>query len=76
MTIEQLRHQAAQGKRLLTTREIAARYGLGYSTLTKLRGAGGGSRYILIGRKVMYDEADFEAWLDSKRRTSTSQDHS
>jgi predicted DNA-binding transcriptional regulator AlpA len=73
MGLEQIRAIAAQDKRLSTTKEIAALYGLGYSTVTKWRLTGEGPPYIKIGRKVMYSPPDVEEWLESKRRTSTSQ---
>ena len=53
----------------------AARYlGLSPSTLNKLRLTGLGPKFIKLGRRVVYDPADLDAWLDSNRRTSTS-DH-
>lgn len=51
----------------------AARYtGLSKSTLDKLRISGGGPTYLQLGRRILYDVADLEAWLTSKRRSSTS----
>ena len=41
------------------------------STLDKLRISGGGPTYLQLGRRVLYDVAGLEAWLTSKRRSST-----
>jgi hypothetical protein len=52
----------------------AARYcALGFSTLAKFRIKSGGPRYYKIGAKVLYDSADLDAWLASKRAAHTSQ---
>ena len=52
----------------------AARYcGLAARTFEKLRLTGGGPQYIKIGRAVIYDRADLDAWLDGHRRYSTSE---
>ena len=52
----------------------AARYtGLSKSTLDKLRVYGGGPIYIKLGKRVVYDGADLEAWLASKKVANTSQ---
>jgi predicted DNA-binding transcriptional regulator AlpA len=51
----------------------AARFvGLSKSTLDKLRVSGGGPTYLQLGRRILYDLADLEAWLASKRCSSTS----
>lgn len=53
--------------------EAAATYvGLGISTLEKLRLCGGGPVYYKVGKAVVYDPADLDAWLASNRRSSTS----
>ena len=53
--------------------DAAARYtGLSASTLNKLRVFGGGPAYLKLGRRVVYDAADLDAWLATQRRTSTS----
>ncbi len=53
--------------------EGAANYtGLSSSTLNKLRVSGGGPAYLKLGRRVAYNVADLDDWLDSKRRRSTS----
>ncbi|RWE53396.1 MAG: DNA-binding protein [Mesorhizobium sp.] len=57
---------------MLRTEHVAKITGLSASTLTKLRLTGGGPRYIKLGRTVVYDPDDIEAWLRANRRISTS----
>ena len=57
----------------LTPKQAANRYQLGLSTLAKWRLTGTGPVFFKLGAKVLYDAGDFDAWLDSKRVTSTSQ---
>lgn len=60
--------------RRLRTRDAAAYLGLGKSTLEKLRLTGLGPVYAKAGpRVVVYDVADLDAWLASRRRLSTSE---
>jgi len=59
---------------LLAVKAASQRVGLSVSTLNKLRVFGGGPVYLKLGRRVAYDVADLDAWLFSKRRTSTSDD--
>lgn len=55
----------------------AATYtGLSVSTLNKLRVFGGGPVFLKLGRRVAYDVADLDQWLETKRRRSTSDDGS
>jgi excisionase family DNA binding protein len=56
----------------LRTREAAAYTGLAKSTLEKLRVHGGGCPYMRVGRVVVYDPNELDAWLASHRRSSTS----
>ena len=58
--------------RKLPVSEAASFLGLSKSTLDKLRISGGGPTYLQLGRRVLYDVADLEAWLSSRRRSSTS----
>lgn len=57
----------------LRTGEAATYTGLSASTLNKLRVFGGGPVYLRIGRRVVYDLCALDAWLSTKRRTSTSE---
>jgi excisionase family DNA binding protein len=61
-----------ESARKLPVSEAARFVGLSKSTLDKLRISGGGPTYLQLGRRVLYDVADLEAWLTSKRRSSTS----
>ncbi len=54
--------------------QAAAYVGLSPSTLAKMRLRGDGPVYSKAGpRVVIYERADLEAWLDAKKRRSTSQ---
>ena len=55
-----------------STQQAARRYGLSASWLSKLRVFGGGSPYLKIGRRVLYERSAFENWLALHRRSSTS----
>ena len=59
--------------RRLRTADAAAYVGLAPSTLEKMRIQGGGPVFEKSGPKiVVYKISDLEAWLTSRRRTSTS----
>lgn len=60
----------------LPVKDAAQRLGLSVSTLNKLRVFGGGPIFLKLGRRVAYDLADLDSWLESKRRRSTSDDGS
>jgi excisionase family DNA binding protein len=57
---------------MLRTPEAATYTGLAKSTLEKLRVHGGGCAYMRVGRVVVYDPDELDAWLASHKRTSTS----
>ena len=57
---------------MLRTPEAAAYCGSSASTFEKLRLYGGGPRFVKLGRRVVYDPADLDAWLEANLRTSTS----
>lgn len=57
----------------LETPEAAAYVGNATKTLEKWRVVGGGPRFIKNGRKVVYEVADLDAWLESRRHYSTSE---
>jgi predicted DNA-binding transcriptional regulator AlpA len=59
-------------RRMLRTPDAAAYCGSSASTFEKLRLNGGGPRYVKIGRRVVYDPDDLDAWLAANRRRSTS----
>jgi hypothetical protein len=57
---------------VLDTKKAAARVGLAAQTLNKLRCLGGGPPYYKHARKVVYRAPDLDAWLQARRRTTTS----
>jgi predicted DNA-binding transcriptional regulator AlpA len=59
-------------RKMLDTPNAADYCGSSSSTFEKLRIYGGGPRYVKLGRRVVYDPADLDAWLEANRRTSTS----
>jgi predicted DNA-binding transcriptional regulator AlpA len=62
-----------QYSRKLSVREAASFYNVSKGWLDKRRVTGDGPRYIKIGRRVLYDVHDLEAWALSKRRQNTSE---
>jgi predicted DNA-binding transcriptional regulator AlpA len=58
--------------KVMRTAQAAEHVGLSASTLEKLRVFGGGPRFIKLGKTVVYDTADLDAWLAAHRRASTS----
>lgn len=59
-------------KRLLISRDAAAYLSLATQTLAKMRWDGSSPPYFKIGRQVVYDPVDLDAWLAVRRRRSTS----
>ena len=55
----------------LRVRNAAQHVGLAKSTLDKLRCYGGGPAFFKVGRAVIYDVDDLDAWLQAQRRTTT-----
>lgn len=52
----------------------AAYLGLSTSTLAKMRLRGDGPLYMKAGRRVvLYDPDDLDAWLETRKRRSTSE---
>ncbi len=60
-------------RKKLDTPQAAEYLGLGKSTLDKLRVVGGGPAFIKIGKRVVYDPADLDAWFNQHKRISTSE---
>lgn len=53
---------------ILTMAEVSTRTGVPLDTLRYWRHVGeGGPKSWKLGRRVVYDEADVEAWLDAQR---------
>jgi hypothetical protein len=46
--------------------------GISEHTMAHWRCKGGGPRFIDTGRRIFYDVADLDAWLETKKRSSTS----
>ena len=66
-------HQISSFQRkMLRTPEAATYCGSSASTFEKLRLFGGGPPFVKLGRRVVYDPADLDAWLAANRRRSTS----
>jgi len=59
-------------KRLMIAKDAAAYIGLAPQTLAKMRVSGDSPPFYKVGRQVLYDRADLDAWLAERRRRSTS----
>lgn len=57
----------------IRVKQAAAYLGLSKSTMDKLRHFGGGPRYFKLGRTIIYDVADLDAWRNERAATSTWQ---
>jgi excisionase family DNA binding protein len=53
-------------RKLLTTSEVAERLRKPPSTLRYYRHVGIGPRSARVGRTVLYDEADVDAWVEAQ----------
>lgn len=61
-----------QGKRLLTTEEVAQEYGLNRRLLESWRSNGTGPPYTAVGKKlVRYEREGLEAWIARGRIKTT-----
>lgn len=59
-------------KQLMTAQEAGEYVRHAVQTLAKWRCYGQGPRYVRVGRSILYDRADVDAWLDTRMRHSTS----
>ncbi|MDE0407757.1 MAG: helix-turn-helix domain-containing protein [Alphaproteobacteria bacterium] len=59
--------------RYLDTKQAAAYLGLSPKTLVKMRVTGGGPRYAKVGRRVIYDVADLDSWVEKRKRRFTGE---
>jgi DNA-binding transcriptional MerR regulator len=57
---------------LLDQKQASQLLGLSPRTLEAWRLSGGGPVFIKAGRRVLYHRNDLEVWLNSRRRSSTS----
>jgi hypothetical protein len=75
----QPQRQAAQtpkpSSKRLHRKQTAAYLGVSLSWLDKSRLTGLGPVFITIGGRIVYDSADLDAFLQSNRRTSTSEQY-
>ena len=55
----------------LTPDELASRYRIPKPTAAKWRWNGSGPAFVKLGSRVLYREADVEAWIAANLRTST-----
>ena len=56
-----------------TVGQAAAYLGLSVHFLNRSRIIGNGPVYFKLGGRVAYSQDDLDAWVNSRRRTSTSQ---
>jgi excisionase family DNA binding protein len=59
-------------KTFLRTQQAADYLNLPASTLEKLRSQGGSPPYSKLGRIIVYALGDLDAWVEDRKRTSTS----
>ncbi|GAB4253167.1 MAG: hypothetical protein Kow00122_11030 [Thermoleophilia bacterium] len=57
---------------MVDERAAAARLGVSYRTLQGWRWRGGGPAYVKVGWAVRYRLSDIEAFIEERRRRSTS----
>jgi len=60
-------------RKMLSTSGAAEYLGVGKSTLDKWRLIGGGPKFCTLGRRVVYDPLDLDAYANARKRTSTSE---
>ena len=58
---------------LLTASEAARVLRLSERTLERLRCQGLGPKFVKLGRRVLYQQDDCEAWVDKRTVASTSE---
>jgi predicted DNA-binding transcriptional regulator AlpA len=59
-------------QRLLSVAQTASHIGMSQSWLRKSRVYGTGPRATVLGRRVLYDLRDVDAWLSTRKQASTS----
>jgi hypothetical protein len=58
---------------LLTEQDVAKRLALSVCSVSRMRTAGGGPRYLKINHSVRCRESDLIAWEGAQSRASTSE---
>lgn len=64
--------QTAPSPRMLIAKDAAAYLGIAQQTLAKMRWSGDSPPYFKVGRQVVYDRNELDAWLTLRRRRSTA----
>ncbi len=59
-------------QRLFIAEDAATYLGLAVQTLAKLRWSGDSPPYCKVGRRVLYDREEMDAWISERKRRSTS----
>ena len=62
----------ADATTFLTPAELAVRYRIPKPTAAKWRWNGSGPAFVKFGSRVLYREADVEAWITANVRSSTA----
>jgi predicted DNA-binding transcriptional regulator AlpA len=57
---------------LLTTKQAAEHLLVAAGTLENWRTAGGGPKFVKLGRKVAYDTRDLDQWIEDHKQKSTA----
>ena len=63
---------APEGKRMLIAEDAAKYLGLQTQTLAKMRWSGDSPPFFKVGRRVLYEREELDAWLAQRKRQSTS----
>jgi hypothetical protein len=66
------KHQGGTVKEMLDSRQAGEYLRLAVQTLAKYRVEGTGPAFYKVGRSVLYDRTDLDAFLSTRRRRSTS----
>lgn len=64
--------EAGMSQRMFIAEDAAKYLGLSVQTLAKLRWSGDSPVYCKAGRRVLYDREDMDAWINGRKRRSTS----
>lgn len=65
--------ETSLGWQKLTPDQLATQLGLSIRTLERMRCAATGPRFIKVGKKILYCQADVDAWLAERRYASTAE---
>jgi predicted DNA-binding transcriptional regulator AlpA len=63
----------ASGRVRLSVPQASSYCGVSKSYMDKLRTTGNGPTFIRLGRRIVYDTADLDSWLESGRHKSTTE---